>query len=174
MTRHTVHYSWCAMRTARRLAPLWRAVSELSPEEQYVIKCLPAIGQRHLLVLPPAGEPLQGMSHCDERVTNARGANLMGHGKAGCCDGGLVYLQGPTSMPTSHKSNCMLRPQDTRSPHQCLLTPSTNAFLLLLFPSQTANGDPPCTAWPPPCAAWSTSMTPWVASLATSSNPSSS
>jgi hypothetical protein len=36
---------------------LWEAVEGLPQEQQYVLMCLPVIGQRHILMMPPAGEP---------------------------------------------------------------------------------------------------------------------
>jgi hypothetical protein len=37
---------------------LWEAVESLPLEQQYVLMCLPVIGQRHILMMPPAGETL--------------------------------------------------------------------------------------------------------------------
>jgi hypothetical protein len=34
---------------------LWDVVEQLPLEQQYVLMCLPVIGQRHVLMMPPAG-----------------------------------------------------------------------------------------------------------------------
>lgn len=34
---------------------MWEAVAKLPVVQQYVLLCLPAIGQGHVLLLPPAG-----------------------------------------------------------------------------------------------------------------------
>lgn len=35
---------------------LWQAVEQLPLDQQYVLYCLPVIGQQHVLMLQPAGE----------------------------------------------------------------------------------------------------------------------
>jgi hypothetical protein len=39
-----------------RSSGLWEALGQLPLEQQYVLLCLPAIGQSHTLMLPPAGD----------------------------------------------------------------------------------------------------------------------
>lgn len=39
----------------RRFTGVWEAVAKLPLLQQYVLLCLPAIGQGHVLLLPPPG-----------------------------------------------------------------------------------------------------------------------
>jgi hypothetical protein len=62
------HPALARLRGWAGLAPLWAALAALPPEQQYAIKVLPAIGQGHLLMVPPAGargpSPGEGAGIC--------------------------------------------------------------------------------------------------------------